>query len=232
MNIRRNTLLLVLSAGFCDAITFTKADELFSAHVTGNFILFAYDLVNGADFVTWVRLLTFPVFLSAVLVGGWIDRLAGAAPGKGGLAGVAPRAGGVGARSGRLADVGMAPRAGGLRILRVEAVVLVVAGLLVWGVPRGRFWVALMVVFAMGLQNAFGKLYSSNVYAPTTMMTGNVTQAALNLLKGDRLKGAQDAVVLFGFLAGCFLGVVVGKFWGLQGIVFPGLLVLLVRKGE
>ncbi|WP_431210426.1 DUF1275 family protein [Puia sp. P3] len=54
--------MLVLSAGFCDAITFTKADELFSAHVTGNFILFAYDLVNEADYVTWVRLLTFPVF--------------------------------------------------------------------------------------------------------------------------------------------------------------------------
>ncbi|WP_431210424.1 DUF1275 family protein [Puia sp. P3] len=84
------------------------------------------------------------------------------------------------------------------------------------------FWVALMVVFAMGLQNAFGKLYSKDVYAPTTMMTGNVTQAALNLLKGDRIKGGQDAVVLFGFLAGCFLGVVVGKYWGLQGILFLG----------
>ena len=199
MSIRTNTLLLVLGAGFCDAITFTKADELFSAHVTGNFILFAYDLVNGADFVTWVRLLTFPVFFSAVLAGGWIERKAG-------------------------------PGAGGLSILRVEAVVLIVGGILVWLLPGMVFWVALMVVFAMGLQNAFGKLYSKDVYAPTTMMTGNVTQAALNILKGDRMKGGQDAVVLFGFLTGCLLGVVVGKYWGLQGIVFPGMLVLLVRK--
>ena len=199
MSIRTNTLLLVLGAGFCDAITFTKADELFSAHVTGNFILFAYDLVNGADFVTWVRLLTFPVFFSAVLAGGWIERKA-------------------------------APGAGGLSILRVEAVVLIVGGILVWLLPGMVFWVALMVVFAMGLQNAFGKLYSKDVYAPTTMMTGNVTQAALNILKGDRMKGGQDAVVLFGFLTGCLLGVVVGKYWGLQGIVFPGMLVLLVRK--
>jgi len=57
-----------------------------------------------------------------------------------------------------------------------------------------------------------------------------VTQAALNILKGDRMKGGQDAVVLFGFLTGCLLGVVVGKYWGLQGIVFPGMLVLLARK--
>jgi len=201
MSTRTNTLLLVLSAGFCDAITFTKADELFSAHVTGNFILFAYDLVNAADFVTWVRLLTFPVFFAAVLVGGWIGG-------------------------------GRVPGTGGTRILRVEAGFLILGGLVVWLLPGAKFWVALMVVFGMGLQNAFGKLYSKDIYAPTTMMTGNVTQAALNLLKRDSMGEGRDAVVLLGFLAGCFLGVVVGKYWGLQGILVPGIALLFVRNGD
>ncbi|WP_431210425.1 hypothetical protein ACQ86N_31075 [Puia sp. P3] len=43
--------------------------------------------------------------------------------------GAAPGAGGL----------GVAPRASGLRILRVEAAVLMVAGLLVWGCPVGCF---------------------------------------------------------------------------------------------
>jgi uncharacterized membrane protein YoaK (UPF0700 family) len=190
LTIRYNTLILVLSAGFCDAITFARADELFSAHVTGNFILFAYDLVNGADMVTWVRLLTFPVFFAAVLVGGWISA--------------------------------------GMKILRVESGVLIVGGLAVWWLPKAVFAGALMVVFAMGLQNAFGKLFSKEIYAPTTMMTGNVTQAALNLFR--REKGDKDLLVLGGFLAGCIVGVVVGRYWGLQGIVLPGVALLLVRK--
>ncbi|HMI59806.1 MAG TPA: DUF1275 family protein, partial [Puia sp.] len=54
------------------SITFISANELFSAHVTGNFIIFAYDIINGVDFVTWIRLLTFPVFLAAVVAGGWL----------------------------------------------------------------------------------------------------------------------------------------------------------------
>jgi uncharacterized membrane protein YoaK (UPF0700 family) len=33
-------------ADFCDTVTFVAAGKLFSAHVTDNFIVFAYDIIN------------------------------------------------------------------------------------------------------------------------------------------------------------------------------------------
>jgi Protein of unknown function (DUF1275) len=43
------TLLLSSIAGYCDTATFVAADRIFSAHVTGNFIVFAYQMVNYTD---------------------------------------------------------------------------------------------------------------------------------------------------------------------------------------
>ncbi|MET1057588.1 MAG: DUF1275 family protein, partial [Pedobacter sp.] len=43
------TLLLTIIAGYCDTVTFVAADKIFSAHVTGNFIVFAYQLVKGGE---------------------------------------------------------------------------------------------------------------------------------------------------------------------------------------
>ena len=68
------SLFLTFIAGFTDATTFVAADKLFSAHVTGNFIVFAYDLIQGADRSAYIKLLTFPVFVLAVMAAGWYDR--------------------------------------------------------------------------------------------------------------------------------------------------------------
>src|ERR1700753_2541474 len=70
-HIRNFSLLLAITAGFCDSITFITAHE-FSAHVTGNFILFAYDVIKGADSQSWAKLITLPVFIIAVITGGWV----------------------------------------------------------------------------------------------------------------------------------------------------------------
>ena len=210
--IRYNTLLLVLTAGCCDSITFVSANELFSAHATGNFIIFAYDIIKGADFVTWIRLLTFPVFLTAVVTGGWLARLT----------------------DNRYV------------ILKIEGGLLIFGGLvslimvlLHVGSVNVNFEIALLVVFAMGMQNAFGKLLSNQVYGPTTVMTGNVTQVALRLFEylspGKRnpalMEGLRrDVIVIVGFLCGCLIGGVSGLHFGLAGILIPGCLLLFVRK--
>ncbi|WP_163024490.1 DUF1275 family protein, partial [Pseudomonas viridiflava] len=47
------TLVLTIIAGYCDSITFVAADKIFSAHVTGNFIVFAYQMIKGADGDAW-----------------------------------------------------------------------------------------------------------------------------------------------------------------------------------
>lgn len=208
MEIQKNiwyvTLLLTIIAGYCDTVTFVAADSIFSAHVTGNFIVFAYQIIKGSDVHAWIKLLTFPVFILAVIVGGRIA----------------------------LKSINR------YTILFWEGVILVLSGIAsyVFGYLENfsewtMYVVAMTTVFAMGLQNAFGKLFAKETHGPTTMMTGNVTQASLDL--GNLIKnGTNDAdsllsfkkqlVTIFGFLIGCFLGAVAGKFFGLGTLILPG----------
>ena len=208
MEIQKNiwyvTLLLTMIAGYCDTVTFVAADSIFSAHVTGNFIVFAYQIIKGSDIHAWVKLLTFPVFILAVIVGGRIAL----------------------------------KNTNHYTILFWEGIILVLSGIAAYAFgflemisEWTLYGIAMTTVFAMGLQNAFGKLYAKETHGPTTMMTGNVTQASLDL--GNLLKiGVKDPetilsfkkqlVTIFGFLVGCFLGAVAGKFFGLGTLIIPG----------
>lgn len=204
------TLVLTIIAGYCDAITFVAADKIFSAHVTGNFIVFAYQLVKGGDGDAWIKLITFPVFMLAVMAGGWI--------------------------AARFSSRHF--------VLCCEGLILILAGILAYSfgyienaaITWPMYLVTMIIVFAMGLQNAFGKLFAKETYGPTTMMTGNTTQFVLDirsfLLSGfknaDFLSAvANGLVTLGGFLIGCFLGAYVGKLFGLAGVVIPGLAMVI-----
>jgi len=199
------TLILTIIAGYCDTITFVAADKIFSAHVTGNFIVFAYQLIKGAEGDAWIKLLTFPVFMLAVMAGGWI--------------------------AGKFSNRHF--------VLCCEGIILIVAGILAYfsgylenaAISWPMYLVTMVIVFAMGLQNAFGKLYAKETYGPTTMMTGNVTQFALDIRSfltaglnhSDFLPALKNGLItLGGFLLGCFLGAYVGKLFGLAGVVVPG----------
>jgi uncharacterized membrane protein YoaK (UPF0700 family) len=200
------TLLLASVAGFCDTITFVSADQVFSAHVTGNFIVFAYDVVTGSDVRAWIKLMTMPVFIIAVMTGGWM--------------------------------IGKWPNR--YLLLLAESILLIAGGLVALGLKLSGaiqlhwpvYTVVALVVFAMGLQNAFGKVFSKETHGPTTMMTGNVTQAALDFgnLFRSKFKDTETRVSLKklgvnigGFLAGCLLGAVLGKQVGLTALALPGL---------
>lgn len=206
-NIWYVTLLLSSVAGFCDTVTFVAAESIFSAHVTGNFIVFAYQMVKGSEAQAWVKLLTFPVFVLSVMVGGWM------------AARVKNR----------------------YTLLFAEGLILILTGvsfvvLAFFGYMDLYSWLiyllAMIVVFAMGIQNAFGKLYAKETHGPTTMMTGNVTQASLDLgnilTSGFKQEAAlasfqKQLVTLSGFLMGCILGALLGKELGLASIILPGL---------
>jgi uncharacterized membrane protein YoaK (UPF0700 family) len=196
-------------AGYCDTVTFVAAGSVFSAHVTGNFIVFAYQFVKGSDMNAWVKLLTFPVFILAVIVGGRIA----------------------------------AKVLNHYTILFWEGLLLFLAGILVAVLSYNgvftevmMYTVVMITVFAMGLQNAFGKLYAKETHGPTTMMTGNVTQASLdfgNLIK-NKFKDPdswvslkKQLITILGFLVGCFLGAYAGKQFGLVTLVFPGLAMII-----
>jgi len=204
------SLLLAFTAGFCDAATFAAADQLFSAHVTGNFIVFAYDLIKGADSATWIKLISFPVFIAAVLASGW----------------AAPRL--------------KSP----YTLLLFEGIVLVAAAAIKFSTNNHTFsmtsWsvcVPFAIVFAMGIQNAFGRLYSKNVLAPTTIMTGNVTQVTLDFTKMlflgsfdavNRQALANQLMVIGGFLAGCIAGAYLAITFNLWVVGWPGVLLIII----
>lgn len=208
-NIGFVTLLLTMIAGYCDTVTFVSADALFSAHVTGNFIVFAYQFVKGADIHAWVKLLTFPVFILAVMAGGRI--------------------------AGKVINH--------YTLLFWEGALLLSAGIIVavfsyYGTFSEvvMYTVAMITVFAMGLQNAFGKIYAKETHGPTTMMTGNVTQASLDfgtlLSSGFHHPEAwaslkKQLITILGFLVGCFLGAYAGKQYGLITLILPGLAMII-----
>lgn len=207
------TLVLCTTAGFCDTLTYTSAKGLFSAHVTGNFILFATNMVHTTDHDPWVKLLTFPVFIISVMVGGWI-----------------------GARS-----------ANRNLLLLIEAVILFVTGVAAI-LAQAKGWlsanavvylIAMMMVCAMGIQNAYGKLFSAATFGPTTMMTGNVTQWALDLknIRSSRFKDSltvasfrKVSLIIAGFLFGCVAGALAGRFAGLSAVILPAVAMLLCYR--
>jgi uncharacterized membrane protein YoaK (UPF0700 family) len=205
--IRNTTLLLCFVAGFCDTLTFVAAGELFSAHVTGNFIVFAYDIIKHADVHGWQKLLTFPVFVLAVMLGGWLAK--------------------------RSANMYL--------LLILEGFLLLISGVLsvFAGGEQETGWqvqlIAMVIVVAMAFQNTFGKLYNKATYGLTTVMTGNVTQASLDLIKC--FTGPADPelwtsfkkqiTLIGGFLLGCLVGALMARQYGLVSVLLPALLMLV-----
>jgi len=206
------TFLFAWVAGFCDTATFVSGDAIFSAHVTGNFVVFAAQVSAGSSSATsWIKLLSFPIFVLAVMSGGWLVE-----------------------RTQRK-----------YRILLTEGILLLICGITAILLPMlsgieeklSMYLIVMTAVFAMGLQNAFGKLFAKETYGPTTMMTGNVTQASLdlgNLLRkgrkgdgGSWMSLQKQLITIGGFLAGCVLGAVLAKWLGLSAILIPGVAIII-----
>lgn len=212
------TFLLASVAGYCDTATFVSGDSIFSAHVTGNFIVFAAQISAGSGSATaWIKLITFPVFVIAVMAGGWLAE-----------------------KSEKK-----------YRLLLVEGIILIACGMAAFFLPiftsleekMMTYFIVMVTVLGMGLQNAFGKLFAKETHGPTTMMTGNVTQAALdlgNILRkgsiGSELSVAslkKQTVTIGGFLAGCIIGALLSRWVGLSAMIIPGVaIVVCYLQGE
>ncbi len=65
--------ILAFIAGFIDTATFVGADQMFSAHVTGNFVVLASNLLHN-DPGVYQKLLTFPVFALGVVFVNVMDK--------------------------------------------------------------------------------------------------------------------------------------------------------------
>lgn len=210
--------LLAFAAGFVDTATFVHVSGLFAAHVTGNFVLFAAALSHGLTAEDFLKLLTFPVFVIAVLLGTVIHERAARRAARGAL----------------------------LRVLGVESALLLGVGLvaLLVSLRRGSIdlgsldvVLSFVLVVAMGLQNSAHRFVPGPM---TTVMTGNVTQ--LTALVGAAVFGREPdgakeraatpwtptLVLLLGFAAGCLASAVATAALGLATSLACGVLVGVV----
>jgi uncharacterized membrane protein YoaK (UPF0700 family) len=199
--------LLSLNGGFVDTVGFLGLQGLFTAHVTGNFVTLAATLVSGTHGVI-AKLLALPEFIVVVIVA----RLLGAAL----------RARGLPA----------------LRLLLVAKVTFLLA-FFVLAVALGPFPAsdapaALLAGFAgiagMAVQNAVQRVHYSSL-PPTTLMTGNTTQAALDAVdllhggNGDltttRTRFGRTVQSIAWFAGGCALAAVLYYWIGFWSLAVP-----------
>jgi uncharacterized membrane protein YoaK (UPF0700 family) len=198
--------LLSFVAAFVDTCGFVGLFQLFTAHVTGNFVLMGAAIVNRQGAV-WAKLLAFPVFILAVVFTVWAaDALQ---------------------RRGR-------SRVGPL--LWVEAALLTTAALLPFAIGSPQeaddvraLSVGLTMVLAMGLQNALMRL-DLVALPPTTVMTGNVTQFTIDAWALWRVCGAPREVARDRLrrMAGPIVAFLLGAAGGAAGYAVLGFTSLLL----
>ncbi|NTY39483.1 MULTISPECIES: YoaK family protein [Burkholderia cepacia complex] len=162
--------ILAAVAGFVDTLSFVALFGLFTAHVTGNFVLIGAGVAGFGQGVL-LKLSVFPAFVCGVVASSLIARALSARPAW------------QGARA----------------LHAVQAVLLLgfcAAG--VWATPVTQsdslpvLVAGFVGTFAMGVQNAHPRVIA-RAGVPNTVMTGNVTQAILDVV--DLLSaGTTDSV--------------------------------------
>ncbi|GIL38958.1 YoaK family protein [Roseiterribacter gracilis] len=199
-------------AGFVDTCGFVALFGLFTAHVTGNFVLIGAAVVGSGGGI-WAKLAAFPIFVTAVAGSTIFARSC--------------------ARSGSDA---MRP------LLLVQLALLLAFA--VAGIRLSPFHTAdaaatiatgMLGVAAMGVQNAASRLVFLSL-APTTVMTGNVTQLIIDLVDlacGTAEEAARDrlrrmAAPVLAFTAGALSGGLLYMAAGFACLVLPIVLLALV----
>ncbi|AOK23088.1 YoaK family protein [Burkholderia ubonensis] len=162
--------ILAAVAGFVDTLSFVALFGLFTAHVTGNFVLIGAGIAGFGQGIL-MKLSVFPAFVCGVVASNLIARSLSARP------------------------AWQCARA----LHAVQAVLLLgfcAAG--VWATPITQpdslpaLLAGIVGTFAMGVQNAHPRVIP-RAGVPNTVMTGNVTQAILDVV--DLLSaGTADSV--------------------------------------
>jgi uncharacterized membrane protein YoaK (UPF0700 family) len=156
------TATLAFVAGFVDVVGFVALFGLFTSHVTGNFIVLGSEIVHASSGGV-AKLLALPVFAGVVAII-------------------------------RLVVLHHERRAWqpARTLLIIETVMLtlfMLAGVAVYPVADpdalGPVLAGMTGVAAMAVQNAASRLVFTN-HAPTTIMTGNTTQAVIDLIDMQR----------------------------------------------
>lgn len=201
---------LGFTAGYVDTVGFVALFGLFTTHVTGNFVLIGSELAHPTHGVL-LKLLAFPAFIAGVAAA-------------------------------RLLALRMVHHERALRtsLLALQCTLLVACMLCGWRaqpiVDASAPWVlatGMLGAAAMGVQNALARLAFSEL-APTTVMTGNVTQIVIDLVDFVRSPaddGLRQRIAKFGcpvlaFAGGAICGAFLYQQADLWALALP--LVILV----
>ena len=201
-------------AGYVDTCGFIALFGLFTAHVTGNFVLIGAALVSGASGLA-LKLLALPTFVLVVAAVAAFVQFAPPAPRR---------------RTGQL--------------LLVQALLVGAfgcAGILAQPIAHAdsaaALGVGLLGVAAMSIQNAASRLVMGTL-APSTVMTGNVTQMvidAVSMLKPSAAGAnpasarlAKFAWPLLGFAGGAIAGAWLLAKGGFGALLLPAAILLVL----
>jgi uncharacterized membrane protein YoaK (UPF0700 family) len=201
-DIKQGTVLGFL-AGYVDTLGFVGLFGLFTAHVTGNFVLIGRALVEPSQTI-FIKLLVFPVFILFVA----LARLAIL---------YWDRSGAQTLRNSFLFQLWM--------MLATVICAWQAAPVVEASAPLTLLTGSLCAA-AMAVQNAYGKLLLGKT-AATTVMTGNVTTLVIELV--DSLRGDPEAIgrckkltwPVLAFAAGCMSGGVAFVNVGFHGLLLP-----------
>ena len=200
--------LLAFVAGFVDTATFVGARGVFSAHVTGNFVLFAVAATKGVQEIDLLKLALFVPFVLALWFVARVNRH-------------------------RKDHPWFEPG-----LLLIASVLLFIPAVYFFGVTRALgddLWdvangMIMLPVLAMGIQNGLYKVVEPTE-PMTTVMTGNVIQLVIGSFGGSTgvvPAGKLVAIVrlVIGFAIGCLFGAGLVTSHSLGALLVPALILL------
>jgi uncharacterized membrane protein YoaK (UPF0700 family) len=206
-----------LIAGVTDVTSWLLLGGFFSAHVTGNLVVIAADLVTGTP-PDIVALLAIPVFILTTAVATVITRR-------------------IGAKSPNVTTV----------LFGAQAAFLVAAGALSFTTHASAhpkegmaIVIGICAVCAMATQNAYLHIVPPRALS-TAVMTGNLvaaTVAATDILRSRgeapeaRAKWTASWPLLAGFIAGCLIGAAGATAFSDQAALIPAVLALILLAWE
>ncbi|WP_028475717.1 YoaK family protein [Nevskia ramosa] len=210
--------LLSFVAGYVDTVGFIALFGLFTAHVTGNFVLIGASLVQPAHAGVLAKLLALPVFIAAVAMTTAFVR-----------------------RRERRQRRSLTPVLWAqIVLLGGFLVVALLAAPIIHADAPGAVIAGLLGVAAMGVQNAASRLIFTSL-SPTTVMTGNVTQVVIDSVDLLRGSNADNRAVtkariskmwppVLAFAVGAAAGAVLLMQIGIICLLLPMLAIVLVSR--
>jgi uncharacterized membrane protein YoaK (UPF0700 family) len=214
---RTQGIALGFFAGYVDTLGFLALFGLFTAHVTGNFILIGAALADPGRASILLKLLAFPAFIAGVAAA----RI---------LVVLVEKRGGAALRPALLLQLAL--------LLGFMAFGLAASPMGTEAGPLGMT-AGLLGAGAMGAHSATSRLLLGHL-APTSMMTGNVTQIVIDTV--DCLRGSDDPGLsgrlgkfiwpLAAVAAGCVAAAFAFHRFGFAALVLPVLILLGLLASE